>query len=106
MSRLPMTEKEAWLELAEMFDSAKPTWYCGGVGGPVSGICDALLQLAADQSKISWDMKLKMTRRLGEYFNPNGKDVSFEFFWPKNRLRTSRTLRATACGFLAAMCDD
>ena len=46
-----------------------------------------------------------MIRRLGDYFNPNGKDPIRDHFWPNNRHRTSRTLRATACCFLAAMSD-
>ena len=99
-----MTEKEAWLELAEMFDSAEPTWKFGGL--EVAGICDALLHLWVTQSKISGEEKEGMIDRLGKYFNPNGKDPSFDFFWPNDRLRTSRTLRATACCFLAAMCND
>ncbi len=100
-----MTEKEAWLEVAEMFDSARPTWHFRGVVGPINGICDALLHLANEQSRISCDVERVMIVRLGEYFNPNGKNVWFEFFWPDNHRRTSRTLRATACCFLAAMCD-
>ena len=100
-----MTEKEAWLEIAEMFDSQGPTWQYYGMAEPVAGICDALLQLCSQRRKISLDGRRTMINRLGKYFNPNGKNPSFDFFWPNNRLRINRTLRATACCFLAAMCD-
>ena len=100
-----MTESEVWLKLAEMFDSAKPTWKFSGMVEPVAGICDALLVILWDEESISLAQKHAMTDRLGEYFNPNGKDVRCDFFWPNNRRRTSRTLRATACCFLAAMSD-
>ncbi len=101
-----MTEKEAWLEVAEMFDSAGPTWGWRRMTDPVAGICDALSQLSDQQSKISFAKKRRMIRRLGESFNPNGYDPWCDFFWPNNYLRINRTLRATACCFLAAMCDD
>ncbi len=101
-----MTEKETWLRIAEMFDSAEPTWMWCAMLEPVAGICDALGQLAWQQREISRDERQEMIERLGEYFNPNGYDPACDFFWPNDRRRTSRTLRATACCFLAAMCDD
>jgi len=100
-----MTEKEAWLELAEMFDSAEPTWNYFASTKSVTGICDALL-VSYQKNEISSEEKRKMIERLGEYFNPNGRNINWDFFWPNNCLRASRILRATACGFLAAMCDD
>ena len=94
-----MTEKEAWLEIAEMFDSQEPTW-CPGV----MGICWATVTLQ-HRGMIGYATKHEMINRLGEYFNPNGKDPTRDFFWPQDTRGVNRTLRATACCFLAAMCD-
>ena len=100
-----MTEKEAWLRIAEMFESGGPTWKWYATSPTIVGICQATAKLRSD-FLIDWWMKDAMNARLAEHFNPNGKDPVFEFFWPENLRRTSRDLRATACCFLAAMCDD
>ena len=100
-----MTEKEAWLEVAAMFEADAPTWKPPDIWEPVAGICAALLDLHNHQSKISLVRKREMIGRLGKYFNPDARDVDCEFFWPDNDLRPTRDIRATACCFLAAMCD-
>ena len=94
-----MTEKAAWLELAEMFDSVEPLpifrgEYCAF---PVVGICDAILRQGLPLRQCS-----RMRQRLTS-FQPKEWAI---WYWPENITRTSRTLRATACCFLAAMCDD
>ena len=98
-----MTEKEAWLEIAEMFESAEPVWEYSLY--PTVGICDAGKRLCYQQCVIHADLNRKMMTRLGKYFNPNGKDVQWEYFWADDTQRPTRDLRATACCFLAAMCD-
>ena len=94
-----MTEKAAWLELAEMFDSVEPLPIFRGVycDFPPVGICDAILcqGLPSRQGR-------RMRQRLTS-FQPHEWAI---WYWPENITRTSRTLRATACCFLAAMCDD
>lgn len=104
-----MTEKEVWLKIAEMFDSVEPTWKGPGYYRRVIGICQATIRLAdpgIGLMSISYQMAERLNARLGEYFRPNGKDPACDFFWPENCHRASRTLRATACCFLAAMCND
>ena len=105
MGALEMTEREAWLELAKMFASGEPTWRWGCWGGYVIGICQGFTVQLDDGRITSWQAE-QMMSRLDEYFNPNGKDPTFDFFWPDNIRRTSRTLRATACCFLAAMAEE
>ena len=84
-----MTESEAWLKLAEMFDNDTTT----GVG-----LCYTVSDLAIDQI-ITGRMSRGMHRRL-LLFAPR---VGAIWFWPSSRNLEIRTLRATACCFLAAM---
>lgn len=98
-----MTEKEAWLELAEKYEpGARPPVYrddTNKLQKVSSGICFGLeyLQLRND---ITRDMNTRMDFRLHEFFAP-GTFVAY--FWPMGECRAER---ATACCFLAAMCDD
>ncbi len=96
-----MTESEAWLKIAEMFESPGPTWRY--FNQPITGICDSLKRLWVEESVISHTTEREMFHRLAKHFNPNGRNPAFEFFWDHNRRRSTRTLRATACCFLAAM---
>ena len=100
-----MTERDVWLKIAEMFDSAEPTWEGKGYYHRIVGICQATRKLA-DRRIISHQMANRLNDRLGFYFNPNGKDADYDFFWPEDRRRTSRTARATACCFLAAIVEE
>ena len=97
-----MTEKEAWLRLAEIFgaDGELPTHF----DWPLIGICSQTKTLVHRRS-ITRYMQRRMIRRLDKYFNPNGFNPESQFFWLPNTNRPTRTLRATACCFLAAMCD-
>ena len=98
-----MTEKQAWLELADKYEpGARPPVYRDNTQAlrkVSSGICFGLeyLQMRGD---ITDDMDNTMDHRLHEFFSP-GTFVGY--FWPKGKCRAER---ATACGFLAAMCDD
>ena len=98
-----MTEKQAWLKLAGMYEpGARPPVYrdrCKALVKVRSGICFGLeyLEMRGDITK---DMDNTMEDRLREFFTP----ADFvAYFWPKGKCRAER---ATACGFLAAMCDD
>ncbi len=86
-----MTEKEAWLELAEMFE--------GNNGTPDLGLCDNITKLW-EKDLIDFRTEDSMVYRLSLF--DNGQ----VFYWPRNTRRPTRDLRVTACGFLAAMCDD
>ena len=94
-----MTEKEAWLELAEMFGSGSrlPSIYPDISTYRVRGICDGIDYLE-DRGKIPNVLMLPMEKRLYESF-----DNGCIYFWGRNGARKPR---ATACCFLAAMCDD
>ncbi len=81
-----MTEKEAWLEIARQMIEGS----CGSVG-----ICDAIKSIA------TVDMWYTMKTRLRMFSPQEGG-----WYWPVNKRRVTRTLPATACCFLAAMCDD
>ena len=96
-----MTEKEAWLELAEMFESGKPvlqvhTDYV--VSQPVDGICWGLEYLK-QEGIIDSEMDSAMDERLYAFFWPENTHKGY--FWRKGL----RKPRATACCFLAAICD-
>ena len=98
-----MTEKEAWLELAGKYEpGARPPTY-RDIGGKLekvsSGICFGLEYLHL-RDDITEDVDYTMNDRLHEFFAP-GAFVAY--FWPEGECRAER---ATACGFLAAMCDD
>ena len=98
-----MTEKQAWLELASKYEpGARPPVYRDRSKTLMkisSGICLGLeyLELRDDITK---DMCNTMDERLHEFFAP---DCFVAYFWPKGECRAER---ATACGFLAAMCDE
>ena len=98
-----MTEKQAWLELAAIFLSDEPLPTHQPV--PFVGICSQLFTLV-NRGAITAYRKGRMIRRLDEHFNPNGVNPKTHFFWLSTAERSIRDLRATACGFLAAMCDD
>ena len=93
-----MTEKEAWLELAAMFDSGRrlPVIYRHTNIWRVEGICDGICHLK-DRGKISDTVAGLMEKYLYDSFD-NGRI----YFWGRNGARQPR---ATACCFLAAMCD-
>ena len=84
-----MTESEEWLEIAAGFDN--------GMRPLTIGICAALAGGAT-----SWKVFVKMRERL-RLFAPHQNAI---WYWPQDTERSSRTLRATACCFLATMADD
>ena len=84
-----MTEKQAWLKFARDYDSTKHVKHIG--------LCRTI-----EDSGVSGDMGFAMRERL-RWFRPYPHAV---WYWPCNRTRLTSTLRATACCFLAAMCDD
>ena len=98
-----MTEKEAWLELAEMFGSDRPLPQIRGTDDnfatTVDGICWGIEYLT-QQGNINLDTDEAMDDRLYSFFLPERSVAGY--FWP----RGLRQLRAMACCFLAAMCDD
>ena len=98
-----MTEKEAWLKLAEMFDSNMPMPPIDENCYRIIGLCQGTAYLSLRRT-ITWGMEDQMDRHMFSHFQDD--DNYGTFLWPENRRRTSRTPRATACGFLAAMCDD
>ena len=87
-----MTEKETWLKIAAQFDAAGP---CDAIG-----ICHGIDTLAA-AAEASYALCNAMKVRL-RLFSPHQGG----WYWPCDKRRVNRTLRATACCFLAAMCDD
>ena len=99
-----MTEKKAWLKIAEMFDSDGPLPEMRLSPFPFIGLCHGTVVLRR-RGDISYTREDHMDRVMFAHFrydnNPN-----HPFVWPKDASRVSRTLRATACCFLAAMCDD
>lgn len=82
-----MTEKEAWLELARTYE---------GTGHCELGLCWSIREMLRCNCRVAMRKRLRL-------FAP-GRSAAW--FWPINKSRESRDLRATACGFLAAMCDD
>lgn len=97
-----MTEERAWLKLAEIFDSSKPLPSYDFV--PFIGLCHgtAYLRRRRDINRVQ---EIHMDNYMFYHFLDNYQP-NHPFVWPEDRSRVSRTLRATACGFLAAMCDD
>lgn len=81
-----MTESEMWLEIAREYD---------GTGNCSIGLCAAITNLP-DGHKVS------MRKRLLRLSPHRGAT----WYWSMHRDRSSRTLRATACGFLAAMAEE
>ncbi|KKK52010.1 hypothetical protein LCGC14_3109250 [marine sediment metagenome] len=81
-----MTEKEAWLEIARTYD---------GDGPCQVGLCWSI----RDIPSCAWRAAMRKRLRL---FAPSRTAV---WYWPINKSREARDLRATACCFLAAMCD-
>ena len=104
MGALEMTEREAWLELAETFGADRPL-PMHPRGWSLYGICSQLGRLYR-QGTIPLCMEERMTTRLDECFNPNSVDLRKNFFWDAHDRRPTRDLRATACCFLAAMCEE
>lgn len=98
-----ITEKEAWLKLAEMFEPGRelPMVQDGSYYGPVTGICIGTLCLR-NRGLIDGVGEEEMDDRLERYFRPL-KTYS-GYYWPCGSL--SRAARATACGFLAVMCEE
>ena len=96
-----LTEKEAWLKLASKYEpGGRPPAYRGRTGSLIkvsSGICLGLEYLHL-RDDITEDMDNTMDDRLHEFFAPCNFTA---YFWPKGKCRAER---ATACGFLAAMC--
>lgn len=96
-----MTEKEAWLELAKIYEPGKPVpgsdWFVR------YGICHGIEYLQGGLDNVSGEMASDMRQRL-EIFRPLDPDTETGgYYWGD---RGSRQPRATACGFLAAMCND
>ncbi len=97
-----MTEKEAWLELAKIFEPGRPalrvrTDYVPSQ--PVDGICWGIEYLH-QKDTIDSVTDDAMDNRLYSFFRP--ENFIGGYFWRKGLGQP----RATACGFLAAMCDD
>ena len=90
-----MTEREAWLELARMFEpeTRRPRW--PNTDLPLYGIRQATAVLK-ERRTITIRMELLLDDKLRRFFQPT-RYVTF--YWP----RLDRASRATACGLLAAM---
>jgi hypothetical protein len=96
-----MTEHEAWLEAAKMFEGTKPLpWLFKG--RQIVGICQAPTYFHQEK-KISYCVREDMKERVERYFNGGKRYGEWEwYYWPG----ASRAPRATACGLLAAMTND
>ena len=81
-----MTESEAWRNIAEKFD---------GDEGVLLGLCHAIRT-----AYVPENMRAQMRKRLTLFSNGP------VWYWPTTNTRNARTLRATACGFLAAMAEE
>lgn len=96
-----LTEPQAWLELARIFEPGKsmPIYY-PDTGQRMQGICQGTAHLTM-LGRISHRMEERMDDRLNEFFYPMQGDRRGEspFYWPVH----VRTERAFACGFLAEM---
>ena len=92
-----MTEHEAWLELARMFEPGKDMPRLSS-GCTIRGICPAMAHLANHHRRVPYST---MIERLKEHFMPLNKH-SWQFWW---REGYERAARALACGLLAAMTE-
>ena len=87
-----MTESEAWLKAANEYENnLTPIRF----GQHTTGLCIWI-------SLTRGVPKRKMRRQL-RLFQRTGGDV---WYGPPSNGKVTRELRATACGFLAAMADD
>ena len=82
-----MTEKEAWLKIARTHE---------GIGPCRVGLCWSIRGLPGCNCRAAMRKRLRLLA-------PTRDAV---WFWPINNSRKTRDLRATACCFLAAMCND
>ena len=89
-----MTEKEAWLELANGIETHKEPYHTH------TGLCYRIS--AQLDGRISKVQQTVMQRRL-KIFEPSPGAVWW--WWPRENTPETRTLRATACCFLAAMAE-
>lgn len=92
-----MTEHEAWLELARIFEPGKPTpIFYHDCDERITGICQGTAYLRG-RDQITDSMERRMDNRMDCYFQPSDPGT---FYWPQQR---NRAARATACGLLAAI---
>ena len=96
-----MTEKEAWLKIARMFTSGNlPLVIDARRTFRVDGICRGTLYLRK-RGFIDRQREMEMDHHLEWRFRP--PDTPGGYYWPRNQDHHGE--RATACCFLAAMCD-
>ena len=83
-----MTEKEAWLKIGDEYET---------LSNPTIGLC---VRIRAFPTRMN-PLKAAMRNRLF-LFAPHPGDV---WYWNADNRKQTRAFRATACCFLAAMCD-